>query len=144
MLLSFARVAPAKSHGAIGVGTFTEVTEPAFGGWAGFELWPRGLWGVRLDAFALDFTEGALLEASVGRILGQARPHLVMHAHVGGGYAHPSGIVTVAGGLATQLGLKLGPLALGADATLHFGFGDDSGGPVDLFVTGVLALKAAW
>jgi len=139
MLVALAAPAAARTHGFIALGSLGEATAPAVGGWVGGDLWPGGKWGARADLYLFEF-EHWLVEASAVRQLGATRPHLVMSLHFGGGYAEGD-LVTLSCGLATQLGLRIGPLALVSDATGHVAIGD---GTWDLLLTGTLGLAAAF
>lgn len=139
LLTATPRTAHAKVHGSVALGSLLEATEPVIGGWAGADIWPGGKWGGRVDFFWLDYTTW-LTELSLVRQLGATRPHLVMAAHFGAGYAE-SGAVTLAAGMTTQLGLRLGPLALISDLAFHASIHD---GDFDPLITGVLGLAAAF
>jgi hypothetical protein len=131
--------ARAEMHGAVAVGSHSEAVKPEFGGYAGAELWPGGLWGARVDAYFLHWKQGVLLEASAMRLLGSSRPHLVIAGHFGGGWDTRARAVALSAGLWTTLGLRLGPLALGLDAAVH---PEIARHHVGLLVTGVIALEA--
>jgi hypothetical protein len=105
-------------HGSMGAGGALAWNGPRLGAWAGVELWPASLWGVRGDA--IYFPDGdVFLTASIARQLGGTRPHLAIAVHLGGGVdlGDPSaGLVSA--GLSAQLQIK-GPLAIGLDASVY-------------------------
>jgi hypothetical protein len=109
-------------HATLAAGGSLRLDAPALGGWAAAELWPAGLWGVRVDLHRID--GDLLVEGSVSRALGATWRHLVIAAHLGGGVDHDR--AAVAGGLTTELGLGVGPLVLATDLTLHAVAGGDA------------------
>jgi hypothetical protein len=129
------------THVAVGVGGWFAPVQADAGLWAGTDFWPGGLWGARLDGYADASFAAFMIEASALRQLGAARPHLVVALHVGGGVALPDPAVLAGAGLATDLGLKLGPLALTLDVTGRIAAWSDR---LDLVLTSTLGLKAAW
>jgi hypothetical protein len=131
--------AAADSHGAVAAGGLFRIDSPSLGVWGAAELWPGGLWGARADIHA---TSGPILvEGSVARALGATWRHLVVSVHAGAGADLDRSGIAIAAGLATELGLFVGPLALATDLTVHAIVWD---GRDDLVVTVTLGVAAVF
>jgi hypothetical protein len=128
-------------HGSLGVGAWGEPIHGGWGVWGGAQLWPGGKWGARVDAYGVEGFEALRLEAHVARIIGDARPHLVVAVHAGGGWAFGEDALLVSAGLDGELGLRVGPLALGLDGVVHGAASDDA---FVLTFTSTLSLRAAF
>jgi hypothetical protein len=132
-------LARAEVHGTVAGGGLLRFDALGFGFWAAAEVWPGGLWGARLD---LDATTGpVLVEASVARALGATWRHLVVSIHGGAGADLADRGVSVAVGLASEVGLGIGPLGLAGDLTTHLVVWD---GRRDLVVTAALGVAAVF
>src|SRR5688572_29481350 len=117
--------ADGRAHVSIGAGGWSEPIHTDLGFWGGVEYWPRGKWGARADVYGVGAADAWWFEAGASRILGESRPHLVVSLHGGAGYATPDDALLLAVGLASQFGLKIGPLALGLDGTAHLAITGD-------------------
>ncbi len=133
--------ADGRRHVSIGAGGWNEPIHLDIGFWGGLEYWPRGKWGVRADVYGVGAADAWWFEAGASRMLGEARPHLIVALHGGAGWARPDDALLLAAGLASQLGLKLGPLALGLDGTFHAAITGES---LRFALTGLVALHATW
>jgi hypothetical protein len=124
--------ADGRSHFSVGAGGWSEPIHLDIGFWGGVEYWP---------VYGVGAGEAWWFEAGVSRALGEARPHLLVALHAGAGYASPDGALLLAAGLASELGLKIGPLALGLDGTFHSAITRER---LRFALTGILALHATW
>lgn len=122
----------------VGVGGWNDPIHTEFGLWAGGEAWPARRWGGRVDLFLVDASSPARVVASVAHILGDARPHLVVHLRGGLGWSFGEEAFVAAAGLAGRLGHRaLGPLRLGLDGMLMLA-GDR------LHLVSTLSVDLAW
>jgi hypothetical protein len=133
--------ADGRSHLSVGAGGWNEPIHLDLGFWGGVEYWRPGRWGLRADVYGVGAADAWWFEAGASRTLGEARPHLFVALHGGAGYAWPDDALLLAAGLASQFGLKLGPLALGLDGTFHTAI---TGDRLRFSLTGIVALHATW
>ena len=133
-----ARAEARKETVALGVGGWNDPIHTEFGVWVGGEVWPARKWGGRVDLWLVDAQTPARLVASVAHILGDARPHLVVHLRGGAGWSFGEDTFVVGAGLAGRLGHRaFGPLRLGMDGMVQL-----AGERVHLVST--LSLNLAW
>jgi hypothetical protein len=129
-----------QTHVALTAGGALHVNGGHPGAWGAIELWPGGPWGARADV--LWFDAGPLfLEASITRQLAGSRPHLLVYLHFGAGVDANDFALVGSGGLTTQIGLGLGPLAIGLDVSVHVAAWS---GRFDASFVGSLAAVAVW
>src|SRR5262245_16650200 len=145
-LLAVVAVAPAaradkRSHLSIGAGGWNEPIHLDIGFWGGVEYWRPGRWGLRADVYGVGAADAWWFEGGVSRTLGEARPHLFVAMHGAAGYATPDDALLLSAGIASQFGLKLGPLALGLDGTFHAAI---TGDHLRFALTGIVALHTTW
>ena len=139
---SAARAEAREERVAIGVGGWNDPIHTEFGLWLGGEVWPARRWGGRVDLWLVDAQTPARGVISVAHILGDARPHLVVHLRGGAGWSFGEDAVVVGAGLGSRLGHhKLGPLRLGLDGMLQAVADDER---LRLHLVTTLSLGAAW
>jgi hypothetical protein len=113
-------------HASLSAGGLLEATEPQIGAWGAIDLWPgRSLYGARLDATWLRETESLFVVGSIARQLGATRPRLVVSAVFGAGADVLRPAFVGNAGLWTQLGVRLGPIALFGGLTGQLVVGDE-------------------
>ena len=125
-------------HASIAGGGLVEATEPQIGAWGAVDLWPRGsVWGGRADVVWLRDSESLFVTGSIARQLGATRPRLAVSAVFGAGADVLQPAFVGNAGLWTQLGVRLGPLALFGGLTGQLVVGDER---FELRLVGALGL----
>jgi hypothetical protein len=138
LLVASVATADERVHASIAGGGLVEVTEPQLGAWGAIDLWPRGSrWGARADGVWLRTQESLLVVGSVARQLGATRPRLAVSLVAGAGVDVLRPALVLGGGLWTQFGVRLGPLALFGGLTGHLIVGDER---FELRLVGALGL----
>lgn len=133
-LLLWALPAAADSHGDAVIAGALRFDPLHAGAAASTTVYPDGLWGIRADVLVL--AGPVLVEGSLVRGLGATWHHLVLAVHAGAGADTSRPAFVISGGVAVDLGLRLGPLGVAADLTVHVAVTHET------IVTGTIGLAA--